>query len=297
MSWECGCGIVNRDSRVKCSGCRIPKGMVWTPHGIKAADDPVGPRETPRRKQEYGFGWFCVVGGVICFLIGVSTQNLPMVLVMGLLTSAAALGRPWGWYVLVGSHLILILYIFAVGVVVTAGGEWPWVKISAGSLAVILPSFIYFYKRRVMLGAKGRWRWLERIGVGMLEVYEETPTERDVSRPGLLGALGAWGVIVVLGLGISLPSRKDLITGAKATKLIASLENYKKQHGTYPNNLDGFVKIEFCSDGKRAMGFRTYNEKTEFSLSCFGRGQAIFAGEEVWEVYSSKTKEWGTISD
>ncbi len=34
MSWECGCGIVNKDSRTKCSGCGTPKGMVWTPQGF-----------------------------------------------------------------------------------------------------------------------------------------------------------------------------------------------------------------------------------------------------------------------
>ncbi len=31
MTWGCGCGVVNRDSKVKCMACRTPKGMVWTP--------------------------------------------------------------------------------------------------------------------------------------------------------------------------------------------------------------------------------------------------------------------------
>ncbi len=40
MSWECECGIVNKDSRAKCSGCGTPQGMVWTPQGfIKTPDE------------------------------------------------------------------------------------------------------------------------------------------------------------------------------------------------------------------------------------------------------------------
>ena len=281
MSWECGCGVVNRDLNVMCRACQTSKGMVWTPHGFKPADESVDLSDGPRRKQDYGYGWFCVIGGVIGFLIGVSTQNLALVLVMGFLTSAAALGRPWGWFVLLGSHVILTLFLFTVVIDAAARGDWMWVKLSALPLLLILPSFIFFYNGRVMFG---------------LEVGEETPTERKVSRSGLLGALGLWGVIVVLGLGVSIPSRMDLRTRGKVSHLIGSLEDYKKQLGTYPDNLERVGEIGFCSDGKSAMGYRTSNEKTEFTLSCFGRGTFIIS-ELVWEVYSSKSKEWRTISD
>ncbi len=203
MTGECGCGVVNRDSTGKCRACGTPMGMVWTPHGFQAADDPVDLSDTPRRKQRYGYGWFCVVGGVIGLLIGVSEYNLAMILLMGLLISAAALGRPWGWYVLLGSHVMLTLFLFGVGIDAAARGEWTWVKIYVIPLAVILPSLIYFYNRRVMFGAQGRWRWFERFGAGILELGEETPPERKVNRSGLLGALATWGVIFVVGFAIS----------------------------------------------------------------------------------------------
>jgi len=73
MTWECGCGVVNRDSKVKCRACRTPQGMVWTPHGFKSADDPVDLSDAPRRKQAYGYGWFCVIGGGVIFLLAAGT--------------------------------------------------------------------------------------------------------------------------------------------------------------------------------------------------------------------------------
>lgn len=36
--WECACGVSNRDTRLKCTGCGTPKGMVWTPTGFKTPD-------------------------------------------------------------------------------------------------------------------------------------------------------------------------------------------------------------------------------------------------------------------
>ena len=34
MSWECGCGVLNKDSKTTCRACRTPQGMVWSPHGF-----------------------------------------------------------------------------------------------------------------------------------------------------------------------------------------------------------------------------------------------------------------------
>lgn len=34
MSWECPCGVSNRDSKTRCKACRTPQGMVWTPQGL-----------------------------------------------------------------------------------------------------------------------------------------------------------------------------------------------------------------------------------------------------------------------
>ncbi len=39
MTWECACGVSNRDSKVKCSACGTPKGMVWTPEGFVRAEE------------------------------------------------------------------------------------------------------------------------------------------------------------------------------------------------------------------------------------------------------------------
>ncbi len=52
MTWECGCGVVNRDSKVMCRACQTPKGMVWTPHGFKAADGSVDLSDGPRMSKE-----------------------------------------------------------------------------------------------------------------------------------------------------------------------------------------------------------------------------------------------------
>jgi len=34
VSWECGCGVLNKDSKTTCRACRTPQGMVWSPHGF-----------------------------------------------------------------------------------------------------------------------------------------------------------------------------------------------------------------------------------------------------------------------
>ena len=104
-------------------------------------------------------------------------------------------------------------------------------------------------------------------------------------------------VLIFLLVGVTIPSRSDLIIHGKAMMLIRSLEKYKKHHGTYPDNLDGFGDIQFCGGRKGPMGYRTHSGKTEFTLSCFGRGASILVAEEVWTVYSSKTKEWKAMSD
>ncbi len=39
MSWECGCGVVNKDSRTKCSGCMGFKAKVWVPEAAYAELD------------------------------------------------------------------------------------------------------------------------------------------------------------------------------------------------------------------------------------------------------------------
>lgn len=104
MSWECGCGVVNRDSKIKCSACGTPKGMVWTHHGFKTPDEAAALGD---RKQEQGYagGWLLVAVAIFNIIRAAWTQDpatlLAALLVWGVMGSAAGLRRPWGWYVLV----------------------------------------------------------------------------------------------------------------------------------------------------------------------------------------------------
>jgi hypothetical protein len=86
-------------------------------------------------------------------------------------------------------------------------------------------------------------------------------------------------------LGIWFPSAPGTHTAIGVMRFIGSLEDYKKQHGTYPDNFEWFGKTELYSDGKRAAGYRTYDENAEFTLSCFGRGAYI--GSWRWRLSSS----------
>ncbi|MFQ5539208.1 MAG: hypothetical protein ACE5FB_02320 [Candidatus Binatia bacterium] len=59
MSWECGCGVLNKDSKTACRACRTPQGMVWSPHGFiseKAARflAKVTHTKAPRREDRLG---------------------------------------------------------------------------------------------------------------------------------------------------------------------------------------------------------------------------------------------------
>lgn len=79
-------------------------------------------------------------------------------------------------------------------------------------------------------------------------------------------------------------------------KLVELLEDYKIQHGTYPNSLEALgVTTKFGSEGTRGIRYNSYNENTEFTVACFGRVPLTFL--EVRDVYSSETKEWRTIRD
>jgi len=59
MSWECGCGVVNKDSTTACRGCLTPKGETW--ESMRAH-----PEATPRAKA-----WIQLsdqIGGEFIFL-------------------------------------------------------------------------------------------------------------------------------------------------------------------------------------------------------------------------------------
>lgn len=137
----------------------------------------------------------------------------------------------------------------------------------------------------------------QRLSLGRKELPSKD--YRDTLRQATI-ALVVLGLIFFV-LGVWIPSNRWVRNRGVALVLISDLEDYKKQHGTYPEEVDGFTEnwgYTACSssNGVLRWRYRTYNERTEFTLTCFHRGPAIFS-EEVWEGYSSKTKEWRTISD
>lgn len=181
MSWECGCGVVNSDSRPKCSSCGTPKGTVWTPHGFKGPDEAARFQDSVPAKQGYLGGWFVVVYAAIHSIIfaiiavgGTQDQDallgaLFLAALSGLIASAAGLRKPWGWYVLVVSIAIASIFFAVGGVVGVAAMVFAGIEESLAVIIGFIPAipvnlawFVYFYKRRAMFGAKGRWQWFER---------------------------------------------------------------------------------------------------------------------------------------
>jgi hypothetical protein len=74
---------------------------------------------------------------------------------------AAAVVRPWSWYVVLSSLAFPPVWGGLCIVFVT----YDWLNrigVAVVAVAVSVFPFAYFYKRRAMFGARGRWRRLER---------------------------------------------------------------------------------------------------------------------------------------
>ena len=161
-------------------------------------------------RQPYRFGWI-----VACLSLGNSYLDAEHAGVLyGLAIAgsslatglAAALVRPWGWYVLLLYSPSLIvaatLYFAHFGKVPSIGDLIP---LLLGLLWAILVSG-YFYRRRAMFGARWRWKALERSFPRMAgpESYEGPP-------PGIRGLsirkrlLFLVLVLVIIGLGLAGP--------------------------------------------------------------------------------------------
>ena len=165
MSWQCGCGVTNRDYRIKCSACGTPKGIVWSPEDFK---------KLPPR----------YFGGIIWIIFWTSLVIAPRSIVVVpfalLLAIAAALRQPWGWYVLLIVNLLGFISFSALGVYVSfyqlfyqvMGPTWAFLAFAAVLHALW---FVYFYRRRAMFGAKGRWRWYEHTFPKLVGPEEHTP--------------------------------------------------------------------------------------------------------------------------
>ncbi len=183
MLWKCGCGVVNSDPKTNCRACGTPKGMVWTPEGFKPPEEAAALEGPVSEKQGYGWGWATVVVASISFISALSeapgdpSGSIAAALVVALVGCAAATRQPWGWYVMVISCGLALSFLVVVGAGAIARGE-PSAK-AVVLLVVYGPVqflwFVYFYKRRVMFGAGGRWRWFERTFPKLVGPEEEAP--------------------------------------------------------------------------------------------------------------------------
>ena len=92
--------------------------------------------------------WGLVVGGLYTL----------WKVVMGVAATAV---RPWGWYVLLASQPLILLWA-GVYTIAFNSGRTDVVIIFVLAVVSAVLGFAYFYKRRTMFGATWRWRTLER---------------------------------------------------------------------------------------------------------------------------------------
>ena len=119
------------------------------------------------RSQPYRFGWVMAVVGlegaypnIQDFGLGVGLLVAVWSLLMGL---AAAFVQPWGWYVLMGSYpLQLVFAPLSFVFIVTPSPLVLKVIFLALAPALATVAAVYFYRRRATFGATWRWRTGER---------------------------------------------------------------------------------------------------------------------------------------
>ena len=121
------------------------------------------------KPQGYAFGWYIACGSLAMSAMTAratpAEYGLPLDAVLRIwwvvMGVAAAAVRPWSWYVLLSC---LALYPVWGGLYMAfVANDWQnrmFVALSAAAMTVVF--FAYFYKRRAMFRAKGRWRRLER---------------------------------------------------------------------------------------------------------------------------------------
>ena len=169
-----------------------------------------------RAGQTYKFGWLVAWSGLANAanpkFIGFLGYVLgPWGAVLGVLMAgwslaigvAAAAVRPWSWYVLLTSPLFGLAWggLYATLIARDWGSR---AVVGVFSLAMSVVCFSYFYKRRALFRAAGRWQRLERSWPGL----DGPATLGADARPGFSGlsplhrrlfvaALLAWLVIVV----------------------------------------------------------------------------------------------------
>ena len=127
------------------------------------------------KPQGYTFGWLIAVGGLSNLgnpglvdswdvLLGTGGLTLAGVVTAWSVVNglAAAAVRPWSWYVLLGCHGLGLVWVGLYAAFVARA--WSDVAVAVGvGVPYSVLSFVYFYRRRAMFGARGRWRALERV--------------------------------------------------------------------------------------------------------------------------------------
>ena len=118
---------------------------------------------------------------------------------------AATTVQPWGWYVLLASQPLLL--VWAVVYMIAFGpGRTDVVIIFVLATVTAGVGFAYFYKRRAMFGATWRWRGLERWLPGWAQSQSVDPVVRrgyaglsPVRRRAFIAATVIMTAIVVFG--------------------------------------------------------------------------------------------------
>jgi hypothetical protein len=130
-----------------------------------------------------------------------------------------------------------------------------------------------------------------KVGVNSAQV-EDDPVRLEKVANRFVIVLLAISVLAFLGV----PHMRALEARKEGMKLVGLLEDYKREHGTYPDRLEELgVAIKFGNEGARGIRYGTHNENAAFTLACFGRIPLTFL--EVRDVYSSETKDWKTVRD
>ena len=176
------CGLINPPGTTRCD-C----GHNFDGPSLPRRNRSERPGTMADRPQGYAFGWY-----VACTSLAMSTNSALAVygfpldlvlrssyLVVGL---AAAIVRPWSWYALLASVALYPgwggLYIALVA------SDWRnRLFVALATVLMTVAFFGYFYKRRAMFGAKGRWRRLEQWCPGLIGPQTHT----SVRVPGFAG--------------------------------------------------------------------------------------------------------------